>query len=158
MNEFAAGPIGRPDIVPAVPLRIVRSRGRSGRRRRGAAVVEFAIVAPVFFLFVFGMIEFGRMVMVHQLLTGAAREGARQAAVDGATTQTVEQAVRSYLTATSINGGEAVVTVSPDPATANPGVPVKVETAIAFAKVSWLPAPMYLKNVTLSGVAVMRRE
>lgn len=121
-------------------------------------MVEFAVVAPVFFLLVFGMIEFGRMVMVHQLLIGAAREGARQAVVDGATTQKVEQTVRDYLTATSIKGEEAVVTVSPDPATTATGVPVKVETAIAFAKVSWLPAPLYLENVTLSAAAIMRRE
>ncbi|HEY2761006.1 MAG TPA: TadE/TadG family type IV pilus assembly protein, partial [Pirellulales bacterium] len=36
---------------------------RSCRRNRwGAAAVEFAVVAPVFFLMVFGMIEYGRMV------------------------------------------------------------------------------------------------
>lgn len=142
----------------ALPAPAVRPRRVPARSRRGASVVEFAVVAPVFFLLVFAMIEFGRMVMVHQLLIGAAREGARQAVVDGATTQKVEQTVRDYLTATSINGQEAVVTVSPDPATANTGVPVKVETAIAFAKVSWLPAPLYLQNVTLSAAAIMRHE
>jgi len=147
-------------VDPRLALRAVAVRpGRvPARSRRGASVVEFAVVAPVFFLFVFGMIEFGRMVMVHQLLIGAAREGARQAAVDGATTATVEQAVRDYLTATSVEGGEAVVNVSPDPASANPGAPVKVEAAIAFDKVSWLPAPMYLKNATLRAAATMRHE
>ena len=49
------------------------------RKKRGAAVVEFAIVAPLFILLVFGMIEFGRMVMVQQVLTNASREGARLA-------------------------------------------------------------------------------
>jgi len=34
------------------------------RNRRATAAVEFAIVAPVFLLLVFGMIEYGRMVMV----------------------------------------------------------------------------------------------
>ena len=121
MNELAAEPTVRPDTVPAPPLRTVRSRGLSGRRRRGAAVVEFAIVVPIFVLLVFGMIEFGRMVMVHQLLVGAAREGARQAIVNGATAVDVEQTVRNYLTATSIDGQEASVTVTPDPATADTG-------------------------------------
>lgn len=152
--EAGAG-VNRSRVWPALT---VRPRRVSARSRRAASVVEFAVVAPIFFLLVFGMIEFGRMVMVHHLLIGAAREGARQAVVDGATAQTVEQAVRDYLTATSIKGEEAVVTVSPDPAAANTGVPVKVETAIAFAKVSWLPAPMYLKNVTLSAAAIMRHE
>ena len=36
--------------------------------RRGVAAVEFALVAPVFFLVVLGIIEFGRMAMVQQVL------------------------------------------------------------------------------------------
>lgn len=134
------------------------ARRDRARKSRGATVVEFAIIAPLFFLLVFGMIEFGRMIMVHQLLIGASREGARRAVVDGATVTTVENTVRGYLTATSIDGQEALITVSPDPATATTGVEVKVETAIAFDKVSWLPAPMYLKNVTLSAASTMRHE
>ena len=42
------------------------------------------MVAPVLFLIVFGMIEFGRMVMVQQVITNASREGARVAVLDGA--------------------------------------------------------------------------
>lgn len=37
------------------------------------------MVAPVLFLFVFGIIEIGRMLMVRQALTNAAREGCRKA-------------------------------------------------------------------------------
>ena len=47
------------------------------KNRLAAAAVEFAVVAPVFLLLVFGMIEYGRMVMVYQILTNASREGAR---------------------------------------------------------------------------------
>lgn len=50
---------------------------RSFRKQRGAAAVKFAASAPVFVLLLFGMIEFGRMVMVQQMLTNATREGAR---------------------------------------------------------------------------------
>ena len=121
-------------------------------------MVEFAIVAPLFFLLAFGMIEFGRMVMVHQLLVGAVREGARQAVLDGTTASDVEQTVRSYLTATSIDGQETQVHVTPDPATAEKGVPVTVTAAIAFDKVSWLPAPFFLRDVTLSAASIMRHE
>ncbi len=55
------------------------------RNRQGAAAVEFAIVAPVFFLMVFGMIEFGRAIMVKQVMTNAARDGARLAILDSPT-------------------------------------------------------------------------
>ena len=59
------------------------------KKRRGAAAVEFAVVAPIFLLLVFGMIEYGRMVMVQQVLTNASREGARVAVLDGSTAQQV---------------------------------------------------------------------
>src|SRR6266581_3486012 len=67
------------------------------RNRWGAAAVEFAVVAPVFFLMVFGMIEYGRMVMVQQVITNASREGARVGVLDGATTADVTTAVNNYL-------------------------------------------------------------
>lgn len=44
-------------------------------------MVEFAIVAPVLLLFVFGIIEYGRYFFLYNNLTNAAREGARLAAV-----------------------------------------------------------------------------
>jgi len=47
--------------------------------RRGVAAVEMAVIAPIFLVLVFGIIEFGRYLMVGQLVTNAAREGARMA-------------------------------------------------------------------------------
>ena len=69
----------------------------SYRRKRGAAAVEFAIVAPLFFMLLFGMIEYGRCVLVQQMLTNASREGARRGVLDGTTTQDVVDVVQSYL-------------------------------------------------------------
>jgi hypothetical protein len=126
-------------------------------KRRGAAVVEFAIVAPVFILLVFGMIEYGRMVMVQQLLTNASREGARKAVLDGATKSEIETLVTDYLSNSSVSG--ASVTVTPDPpSNAAFGDPVTVSVSIPFDQVSWLPSPMYLGGATMSASAVMRRE
>jgi hypothetical protein len=53
------------------------------RARRGQNLVEFALVAPLLFLFIFGIIEFGWAFYVYSELTNAAREGARFAAVHG---------------------------------------------------------------------------
>ena len=55
------------------------------RNRQGASAVEFALVAPVFVVMVFGLIEFGRAIMVQQVMTNAAREGARLAILDSPT-------------------------------------------------------------------------
>ena len=50
--------------------------------RKGAAAVEFAIVAPVLVALVMGMIELGRAFEMQNLLEVAAREGARFASMD----------------------------------------------------------------------------
>jgi len=55
----------------------------SSRRSRGQALVEFAFVAPMFFLLLFAIIDFGRYVYYVQILNNAAREGARYAIVHG---------------------------------------------------------------------------
>jgi Flp pilus assembly protein TadG len=129
------------------------------RNRRAAAAVEFALVAPLFFLLILGMIEYGRMVMVQQVITNASREGARQAVLDGATTAQIQTLVNDYLTMGQISPASATVTVAPSPPTdAGFGDPVTVTVAIPFNQVSWLPSPMYLGGKTLSATTVMRRE
>jgi Flp pilus assembly protein TadG len=52
-------------------------------RRRGQALVEFVLVAPIFFLILFAIIDFGRYVYYVQTINNAAREGARYAIVHG---------------------------------------------------------------------------
>ncbi len=127
------------------------------RNRRATAAVEFAVVAPVFLLLVFGMIEYGRMVMVYQVLTNASREGARVAVLDGATTASVTSQVNTYLSNGTITGATVTVTPNP-PSTAEYGDPVTVTVSIPFSQVSWLPSPMYLGGKTLTSSTVMRRE
>ena len=55
-------------------------------RRRGQALVEFALVLPLVLLLVVGMLEFARAWNLHQVMTDAVREGARRAVLanDGA--------------------------------------------------------------------------
>jgi hypothetical protein len=60
----------------------LRLRGR-GDRSRGQALVEFAVAAPIIFVLVFGTIEAGRFIFYYQLVSDAAREGARYAIVHG---------------------------------------------------------------------------
>src|SRR5688572_10397899 len=56
-------------------------------RRGGATTVEFAFVAILLFLMLFGIFEYGRFLFVYHLTTNAARDGARFACVrtDGGT-------------------------------------------------------------------------
>jgi Flp pilus assembly protein TadG len=63
-------------------------RALCGRRSTGQALVEFAIVAPVFFLLLFAIIEAGRFILYYETLNNATREGARYAIVNGANSLT----------------------------------------------------------------------
>jgi Flp pilus assembly pilin Flp len=65
---------------------VKRALCRMRRDERGAAMVELAIVLPILMLIVMGIVEFGRAWNVYQVITDAAREGARRAVVrDGDT-------------------------------------------------------------------------
>jgi TadE-like protein len=52
------------------------------KAERGATVAEFAVVSAFFFMMIFGIIEFGRLLYTHNALTDAARRGARYAALN----------------------------------------------------------------------------
>lgn len=153
---------GRPKRPPAPKGRFEQAGTGSGlasreRFRRAVAAVEFAVVAPLFFLLVLGMIEFGRMVMVQQVITNASREGARRAIIEGATTSEVVGVVQNYLASGGIRS--ATVSVSPDPIdSAGYGDPVTVSVSVPFRQVSWLPTPMFLGGIELRATTTMRRE
>jgi Flp pilus assembly protein TadG len=59
-------------------MRVIRHRMS---RDEGVAAVEFALILPVLALLLFGILEFGRVWSQYQVYQGAAREGARCAAV-----------------------------------------------------------------------------
>ena len=63
-------------------------RGVPGNRHRssGQALPEFVLVAPLFFLLLFGIIEAGRFIYYYEILSNASREGARYAIVNGQNT------------------------------------------------------------------------
>jgi len=120
------------------------------------AATEFAIVAPVFFLMVIGFIEFGRALMVQQVLINASRVGARQASTTGATTAQVQAAVQAYTSGVAING--VTVTVTPDPAAAVAGTAITVNTSVPFSSVSWMRSAWFLGGKTLKASSQMRKE
>lgn len=91
--------------------------GRTTRRRgnRGAAAVEFALVAPLLFLLLFGIISYGYMLSYRQALSQGAAEAARSAAVLTASASTTDkttaataalnQSLNTYGVSCSIAGG-----------------------------------------------------
>ena len=107
------------------------------------------------------MIEFGRAIMVEQVLTSATREGARLAILDSPTptTNTVKNAVVSYLQGCGISGVTTNnVTLNVEPSTAKNGDSITVTVQIPYSSVTWLPTPQFLGTKTLQVSCVMRRE
>jgi Flp pilus assembly protein TadG len=101
-----------------------RKTAMIGRRKKrlparlGTAVVEAAMVLPMTLLFMFGIIEYGRYVMTLQVMTSAARAGARYAlshiqpvVLNGVTygnaTTDVQNVVSTYLAGQSL-GSQSV--------------------------------------------------
>lgn len=60
-----------------------RRFSRNRQRARGQALTEFALVAPLFFLMLFVVIELGRFVLAYEMANSAVREGTRYAIVHG---------------------------------------------------------------------------
>jgi hypothetical protein len=79
-------------------------------RGRGQALVEFAIILPVFFLVVAGMFDFGMGIYSDLTLVNAAREGARLGVIDPGNTSAIENRVREM--SSNLDGSKLTVTVA----------------------------------------------
>jgi Flp pilus assembly protein TadG len=89
------------------------------KRQQGTAIVEFAFVAPLFFLLLFGIIEFSVILFDKATITNASREGARAGIVFrdgnramggggvGAETTEIKSVVTNYLSTYLISLGGA---------------------------------------------------
>ncbi len=82
------------------------------RNQRGAALLETAITLPLELLVTVSIFEFGRAYQTWQVITNAAREGARIAIIAGTTDGQVTNAVRSYMEGGQLpEAGRAAITV-----------------------------------------------
>jgi len=101
----------------------------SPRRRwaseEGSQLVEFALTLPLLLLVVLGIVEFGFIFQRYEVLTNAAREGARVAVLPGYQQADVEARVRAYLTAggVPVTGGNPTIpamVIVPTPTSVGP--------------------------------------
>jgi Flp pilus assembly protein TadG len=82
---------------------------------RGAALLEVAMTLPLLLLVAVGIFEFGRAYQTWQILTNAAREGARVAVLPGIDDDAVEERVHQYLDAGLLDAAdEADVSINRD--------------------------------------------
>jgi Flp pilus assembly protein TadG len=82
---------------------------------RGTALLETALTLPLILLVSVSIFEFGRAYQMEQVLTNAAREGARVAVLPGSTSGDVQSRVVAYLNSGQIpNASTASVIVTPN--------------------------------------------
>lgn len=89
--------------------------------RCGTAAVELAVVAPLVVGLLAGLLEVGQIVKVNQIVSNAAREGARTALTGIHTYTDVQTTVTNYLTNSGITKQSGPTVTVSDVTQGNPG-------------------------------------
>jgi Flp pilus assembly protein TadG len=155
---------------------------RAMNRRAGATAAQFAFVAPVIFLLVFGIIELGRALMVIHILSEVARDSARYAVVAEGSDRSTSN-IQNYATTalgnygiTTTNTPSVIVNDSSatDASTATgpyqqtgsanfgkygKGTEITVKLQVNVSEVTWLPFADFLSGSwKLTGQYTLRQD
>ncbi len=140
---------------------------RRCQRRGGQAVVEFALILPLFMLLVFGTLEFGRAYYDLHLITNAARGGARVGSLPGKVEADVTSAVNSSMDSVGLHEPwTTTVAVKDKTGTARAGGlvdaqegdTVNVTVSYVFSIFSGHILPGVNSSLTLRGRCTFRHE
>lgn len=149
-------------------------------RRCGASAVEVSFVMPVFLTFMFGIIQYGHVQMVSNLLTNACRKAARVGSTEGITNLEAEAIVRKTMSA-ALDDNRLVILIKdaaifdgpssglPSSTADYDGLPdielseatsrqlFVIHVSVEYDDVALLSLP-YTSGIELEGHAVMRHE
>ena len=135
------------------------------RSERGAELLEFALVLPLLLLVLAGILDMGFLFKDYEVVTNAAREGARMASLPGWLESDVKTRVNSYLTAGGFQGVANTTVSSVVIADGNGrtirGVKVLVEaphTYLILGPIVQLIQTTAVPMTTLRAAATMRAE
>ena len=107
----------------------LHSPQRRTEGRRATAAVELAVVAPLIAALLVGLLEVGQMVQVNEILSNAAREGARKASTGINTYADVQTTVANYLTNAGITNQNGLTVTVYDVSQNNSGPQFNPSTA-----------------------------
>ena len=147
----------------ASPLKAIRGWRDSDA---GQSLVEFSLVLPIFLVLLFALVDFGRGFYTWLLITNAAREGARAAAVQN-DSATVDQKIRDSLCSTyptNCSVDTTLMTVVKTNVQGARGTEASVDISYAFTFVTPIGAMLTLVGggsisaPTLSAHSSMRLE
>ena len=157
----------------------IEARQRGNTSERGTALVEAAIILPMFLMLLFGVFEAGRFMNAQNVLTNAAREGARAAVEPLTLTNTLRSSsavttqVNTFLGSAGLAAVSLVSGSCPSTHAATPSVYVDNNVQVVTGGITTtytqvcvdepytvLTAPGFFSvlQVTLRGDALMRNE
>lgn len=131
------------------------SRLRSGRRssQRGAEIVELAIILPLLLLITAGIVDFGLLFRDYQIVTNAAREGARVRVLPGYSDDDAKNRATAYLAASGLTSNVDPTVAFTDVTPGGGGATFRVYTVtVAYDHtITMLGAMMQLVGGSLAG-------
>jgi len=118
--------------------------------------VEFVLTATLLFIILFGIVEFAFIFNAKLIMTGAAREGARRAAVEGGATPGAYACIQDYLALGNIrpDGVEALIT----PNEASYGTTIRVRLVYRYPVMTAVLRPIIGETITLTAEVLTRGE
>jgi Flp pilus assembly protein TadG len=139
-------------------------RKRLMKSELGAARLEAAITLPLILLVSVAIFEFGRAYQTWQVLTNAAREGARVAVIYGTTTDQIKTAVKDYADIGGVTVTDAQIAINQAaPVGSWTGSEVTISYPFQFIVLNGVvrlvtPGSKTGEALTMSAVALMRNE
>jgi Flp pilus assembly protein TadG len=106
---------------------------------RGQAVIELALTLPLLLLVVLGIFDFGFMFQRYEIVTNAAREGARVGVLPGYSTTDAANRALNYLDAGGL-GGASITTVASGSCNTSRAIAADTRCAAATVGTTTLPA------------------
>jgi Flp pilus assembly protein TadG len=157
-------------VTGLAPERLPRPRGPLHALRcnqRGTALVEFALIAPLLFLLIFGIVDFGRALDYYNQLTQLSGQGARAASVnrnpDGSALSSSnhfsiqQQLATTYTTQPELRNG-VVVCITHVPTGTENYVTVKTSYSFKFLPLVGIAAGALGGRLNLSSTQTERAE
>ncbi|MDM8006478.1 MAG: pilus assembly protein [Phycisphaerae bacterium] len=135
-----------------------RGQAFSPRFRRGAAVVEMAVVAPLLLTLLFGVMEFGWSFMVHETITNTARECCRLATLQGTTDGDVQARFVQAMAGTGVDVTADMIGITRSGDVNNPIVTVNIAVPYSEVSITGLTSFLGITTQNLKASCSMRAE
>jgi len=136
----------------------------SGSMRRGAVVVEMALVAPFLVMLLLGICEIGQAMRVHSFLAEAARTGGAAGSLPGSSNGDVIRGVQNGLATRKVTASAAAITIKingvvGNVAKAHRNDKITVTVAIPMSAAGWTGSSVFVSRSSIqSETTVMLKQ